>query len=144
MLPTLSQIDNMKRFTNKSSRPTAIRYMKRGGATDRDITTVSGHNKESSLKHYDPYVTDDTAAGMANSIANAGLDVAKIPQNLPNPDLAMTPPPPEAGLSAKSTPQNHSNAGFSGFDLHDEFFNSQDHVSSIISYVLLKNTYISQ
>ena len=94
--------------------------MKRGGATDRDITSVSGHNEESSLKHYDPYVTDDKAAKMANDIANAGLE-------RPGCSTKSMPPPeaPNPGLT-KPPPKAHNPAVV----LHDEFFNSQDPVSS--------------
>ena len=81
MMPTLSKMFGPKRFTNNSIRATAIRSMKRGGASDREITTVSGHRDESSLQHYDPIATNQASSKMANSIANAGLD--SHPQNSP-------------------------------------------------------------
>ena len=52
MMPPLTRIFDLKRFTNNSIRPTAIRSMKRGGASDREIATVSGHRDEKSLQHY--------------------------------------------------------------------------------------------
>ena len=47
--------------------------MKQGGATDREISTVSGHRNQASLVHYDPVVTNNTALAMADSVSNAGL-----------------------------------------------------------------------
>ena len=82
MMPTLTRIFDLKRFTNNSIRPTAIRSMKRGGASDREIATVSGHRDEKSLQHYDPIATNKASAGMANSIANAGLGPRQIPKNI--------------------------------------------------------------
>ena len=82
MMPTLTKIFDLKRFTNNSIRPTAIRSMKRGGASDREITTVSGHRDEKSLQHYDPIATNRASAGMATSIANAGLDPKPKAKNI--------------------------------------------------------------
>ena len=58
MVPHLCKIVEVERFTNKSIRPTSIRTMKQGGATDREIATVSGHRNQASLVHYDPGVTN--------------------------------------------------------------------------------------
>ena len=73
MLPHLCKIVGVARYTNKSIRPTSIRNMKQGGATDREISTVSGHRNQASLVHYDPVVTNNTALAMADSVSNAGL-----------------------------------------------------------------------
>ena len=58
MVPHLCKIVGVERFTNKNIRPTSIRSMKAGGASDREISTVSGHRNQASLVHYDPGVTN--------------------------------------------------------------------------------------
>ena len=73
MLPTLSQIVGGKRCTNNQERSTAIRIMKRSGATDREISNVTGHVRESSLKHYDPFLMTEKSNSMAMALSNAGL-----------------------------------------------------------------------
>ena len=72
MLPTLTQVLGLQRFTNNSNRPSSIRAMKRTGASDREIATVSGHVDPNSLAHYAPNLDDERAFEMAMSISNAG------------------------------------------------------------------------
>ena len=47
--------------------------MKRSGATDREISNVTGHVRESSLKHYDPFLMTEKSNSMALALSNAGL-----------------------------------------------------------------------
>lgn len=42
MMPNLSEILRLPKITNGNCRPTAIRLLKRGGVSDREIVTVSG------------------------------------------------------------------------------------------------------
>ena len=118
MLPTLTKVLDLERMTNNSTRPTSIRYMKRGGNTDREIITVSGHRTTNSLPHYDPSVSNEVALGMAKSVANAGL-------------------PPKLGLMAPPKPRRNPNSQINYSepsprvnpfveDIMDEFHNSQD------------------
>ena len=117
MLPTLTKVLDLERMTNNSTRPTSIRYMKRGGNTDREIITVSGHRTTNSLPHYDPSVSNEVALGMAKSVANAGL-------------------PPKLGLMAPPRPRRNPNSQINYSevqprvnpfveDITDEFHNSQ-------------------
>ena len=73
MLPILTQIVDAKRCTNKQERTTAVRIMKRSGATDREISNVTGHVRESSLAHYDPWLMTEKSNTMALALSNAGL-----------------------------------------------------------------------
>ena len=74
-LPTLCEALGLKRCTNNQIRPTAIRYIKRGGFSDREIMTISGHKTAETLKHYDPKPSTERQMGMACAISNAGSKV---------------------------------------------------------------------
>ena len=73
MTPMLCKLVDVERRTNNNIRPTTIRNMKRGGATDREIITVTGHRDTRNLPSYDPNVGNEKAYAMAKSIGDAGL-----------------------------------------------------------------------
>ena len=126
MLPTLTTILGLKRMTNNSTRVTAIRAMKEGGASDRDITTVSGHRTEASLKHYDPIATNKTSHKMAMSIANSGLKAP--PATHQNLGLMLPPVLRKRPNSQKNYSETRINPFIEEDELSDEFFNSQEDI----------------
>ena len=90
MLPILTQIVDAKRCTNKQERTTAVRIMKRSGATDREISNVTGHVRESSLAHYDPWLMTEKSNTMALALSNAGIK-RKAVSVIPTPQAQKTP-----------------------------------------------------
>lgn len=72
MMPLLSEAALVPRLTNGQVRPTSVSSMKRGGADDREICTITGHKNSDSLKHYNPHLTEERQIEIAQTIANKG------------------------------------------------------------------------
>ena len=84
MIPKLCVSLGLPRYTNNSLRPTAIRQMKRGGAEDREIMSVSKHKKIETLSHYQPDPSSARKRHMAESIANGGRKIANLENPTPS------------------------------------------------------------
>ena len=123
MMPTLTTMfgPTLKRLTNNSTRVTSIRSMKRGGASDRDMTTVTGHRTAASLIHYDPIATNEASLQMASSIANAGLKAPRAPVGTAKSGLMPLP------RKSQTSQKNYYEPRINPFveELTDEFFDSQ-------------------
>ena len=71
-LPNICEALNVERYTNASIRPTAIRAMKRCGAEDREVASISGHRNLASLRHYEPGPCTEKLFDLAQAISTSG------------------------------------------------------------------------
>jgi hypothetical protein len=75
----LSEALGLPRLTNGQIRPTTIRTLKRNGAEDREIMTISGHKEMATLNNYNPNVALERQIQLAQAISNGGKKRSREP-----------------------------------------------------------------
>ena len=69
-LPILCEVAGVDKYNNNSIRPTAIRFLKRAKAEDREIMKFSGHKSVGTLQHYDSGMEKDRQLQLSRCIGD--------------------------------------------------------------------------
>ena len=109
------------RYKNNQLRPTAVRFLKLGGAEDREIVKFTGHKSISTLQHYDSGMEQDRQLNLSSSIGD-GFNLKnkkKRSASIPDGFIGQT-----ASISRGSdVPETSSKPA--SIDEEDDIFNEQ-------------------
>jgi hypothetical protein len=142
MMPDLSEALGLPRLTNGQIRPTTIRTLKRIGAEDREIMSISGHKEMATLNNYNPNVALERQIQLAQAISNGGKKRAREPnQQGPRPSTSASNqqgPRPSTSASNQQGPRPSTSDQLEQHEVHieepdDDEDTSEEHALCIMS-----------